>query len=434
MAPTAGDANFASYLAIGNSLTSGYSDNSLYVTGQLNSYPQRLFEQFALIKQRGAYGSFFQPLLHGDNGYPAARKELAITYYCQGDSALAPVDLRSFSADAEDAKPYVNPLGNGQVNNIGVPGIRVADYAYAPYGGLNPYSARFYHDISSATGSPLAELKYRVDNLHPTFFTMWLGANDVLGFALSGGFGDGSGNATPAVLPSYYSTNDITPSPVFFANYDSAVTLAISSGARGALINIPDITKIPFFTTIPANGLYLTRQSQADSLTNFYATLNLVFTIGYNYFIVEDHLGNLRQAVPGELILLTTPKDSITCAGWGSYKAIPKNYVLTTEEIQQIKSATTRFNDHIQGQALRGQLAYVDMFSYMSTLQSGIVYNGITYNTQFVTNGAFSLDGVHPTPRGYALIANKIIKDINAYYHSTISPIDENKYHGVLFP
>ena len=436
--PTAGDANFASYLAIGNSLTAGYADNSLYVTGQLNSYPRRLFEQFALIKERGAYGDFFQPLLHGDNGYGgvpnvnAPRLELSLVYYCKGDSSLAPVPLKTFSADPEDKKVYVNPLGNGQVNNIAVPGIRVADYNVTSYGATNAYAARFYHDPT--LGTPLSELKYRVDNLHPTFFTMWLGANDVLGFASKGGFGDGSGNALPVLPPNYYSPNDITPTPVFIANYDSAVSLAISAGARGALINIPDITKIPFFTTIPANGLYITRQSQADSLTNFYATLNIVFSIGYNYFIVEDHLGNLRQAVPGELVLLTTPKDSITCAGWGSYKAIPKDYVLTTEEIGQIQSATIRFNDHIRGQAIRANLAYVDMYTFMATMQSGIVYNGITYSTQFVTGGAFSLDGVHPTPRGYAIIANQIIKDINSYYHSTISPIDENKYNGVLFP
>ena len=431
--PTSGEANFNTYLAIGNSLTAGYADNSLYVTGQLNSYPQRLFEQFALVKDNGATGQFIQPLLHGDNGYPGARKELSIVYYCKGDSSLAPIDLRSFSADAEDAARFVSPIANGQINNIGVPGVRVADYNFTSYGALNPYSARFYHDVSATKGSPLAELKYRMDNLHPTFFTMWLGANDILGYATAGGQGDGSGNALP-VLPNFYSKNDITPPTVFNANYDSAITLAIGTGAKGALINIPDVTTIPFFTTIPANGLFLTRQSQADSLTAFYSSLNYVFSIGANYFIVEDNLGNLRQAVPGELILLTTPKDSITCAGWGSYKAIPKQYVLTTEEIQNIKNFTTRFNEHIKGQALRGNFAYVDMFSYMGTLQSGIVFNGVTYNAQFVTGGAFSLDGVHLNPRGYAIIANKIITDINAKYHSTVSPIDENKFHGVLFP
>ena len=76
--PTAGRANFSNYLAIGNSLTAGYTDGSLTVSGQLNSYPQRLFEQFQLIPgtSGGAKSYFIQPVLHSDNGYPAANKVL----------------------------------------------------------------------------------------------------------------------------------------------------------------------------------------------------------------------------------------------------------------------------------------------------------------------------------------------------------------------
>lgn len=430
--PTAGDADFRSYLAIGNSLTAGYADNSLYVTGQLNSYPQRLFEQFQQIADRGADGNFYQPLLVTDNGYPGPKKVLDSVWNCAGTQSFSPIDLRNFSASSDDAKPYVSTGPNGQINNIGVPGIRVADYTLGGYGTLNPYSKRFYK-LQGITNTPLDELEYRVANLHPTFFTMWLGANDVLGYATAGGQGDGSGNALP-VAPNYYNTNDITPTTVFDTNYKMAVAAALAGGAKGALINIPDITSIPFFTTIPANGLYIPRQTLADSLTAFYSSLNYVFRIGYNYFIVRDNAGNLRQAVPGELILLTTPQDSLTCAGWGSYKAIPQKYVLTTEELQNIKNATTRFNEIIAGEAFRRNLALVDMYSYMGTLKSGIVYNGINYNAQFVSGGAFSLDGVHLTPRGYALVANRIIETINAKYRSTISPVNVNKYNGILFP
>jgi len=73
------------------------------------------------------------------------------------------------------------------------------------------------------------------------------------------------------------------------------------------------------------------------------------------------------------------------------------------------------------------------MNSYLHTISSGINFNGVTYNAQFVTGGAFSLDGVHLTQRGYAMIANQIITTINAKYNSTIPQIDINKYHGVSF-
>ncbi len=426
--PTAGDADFRSYLAIGNSLTAGYADGSLYATGQLNSYPQRLYEQFAQIPAPyGAQGDFKQPLLASDNGYPAARMVLSMVYPCVGDSTLSPINLPGWTQDANDAKTV-----GGQINNIGVPGIRVADYPVVSYGALNPYAARFYH--APTTGTPQDELVYRVNNTHPTFFTMWLGANDVLGYATAGGQGDGSGNAAPA-FTNFYNRNDITPTAVFDTAFKTAVTTAVSTGAKGALINIPDITTIPFFTTIPINGLTITRQTLADSLNAFYGnSINYKFQLGSNFFIVRDNLGNMRQAVAGELVLLTTPSDSLTCAGWGSFKPIPQQYVITTEELQNIRNATQRFNDIIKGEAFRRNLAYVDMYTYMGTLQSGITYNGIMYNAQYVSGGAFSLDGVHLTPRGYALVANKIIETINSYYHSTVSPVNVNKYNGVLFP
>ncbi|MGN6477343.1 MAG: hypothetical protein ACTHKV_08960, partial [Flavipsychrobacter sp.] len=68
------------------------------------------------------------------------------------------------------------------------------------------------------------------------------------------------------------------------------------------------------------------------------------------------------------------------------------------------------------------------------TLQSGILFNGVAFNTTFVSGGAFSLDGVHLTPRGYALVANQIINTINNRYNATIPQVDVNKYNGVLFP
>jgi len=435
---TAGDADFRSYLAIGNSLTAGYADGSLYVTGQLNSYPQRLHEQFRMVQDRGAqFDEFYQPLLHSDQGYPGPKKILDTVTSCAGVTSLSPVDFIGFSADAQDAAPYVSNGPNGEIDNIGVPGIRIADYPVAGYAALAaavgnaPWAARFYH--APNTGTPLDELKYRVATQHPTFFTMWLGANDVLGFATSGGEGDGSGLAVPT--GNFYNPNDITPNTVFYNNYDSAVAAAVATGAKGALINIPDVTSIPFFTTVPANGLYLSRQGQVDSLTAYYAsTLHIVFKLGYNYFVVQDHMGNTRQAVPGELVLLTVPQDSLTCYGMGSLYPIPKKYVLTTEEIQQVRNATTAFNNHISGAAAVNNLALVDMNSYLGTISSGIVYNGVKYNAQYVTGGAFSLDGVHLTPRGYALVANHIIEAVNAKYHSTVHTVDVNQYHGILFP
>ena len=55
---SAGEANFERYVAVGNSLTSGYANNGLYRSGQINSYPNILAGQFKLA----GGGEFTQPL------------------------------------------------------------------------------------------------------------------------------------------------------------------------------------------------------------------------------------------------------------------------------------------------------------------------------------------------------------------------------------
>jgi lysophospholipase L1-like esterase len=41
----------------------------------------------------------------------------------------------------------------------------------------------------------------------------------------------------------------------------------------------------------------------------------------------------------------------------------------------------------------------------------GVAGNNYNVTSTYVTGGGFSLDGVHPSPRGYGLIANKFISN-----------------------
>ena len=46
---TAGTANFAKYVALGNSLSAGFSDNALFIEGQKGSYTNIMSQQFAQV-------------------------------------------------------------------------------------------------------------------------------------------------------------------------------------------------------------------------------------------------------------------------------------------------------------------------------------------------------------------------------------------------
>lgn len=411
-APSANGLDFSKYVAVGNSLTAGFADGTLYQSGQMNSYPSMLATQFEML----GGGTFKQPLLKGDWGYPGAKLVLGGSPDCKGVISLGPIPNPAVPDTAGDGASIA---ASGPYNNLGVPGIRAVDYLFPGYGLLNPYAKRFF---ANPAARPLDQAKLIV----PTFFTMWLGNNDVLGYATSGGEGNVGG----------LGQTDISPLAVFEVSYDSVVKVMTSGGAKGALLNIPDVTSIPFFNTIPAKGLVLSA-TDAAALTAAYAGTGITFSEGANNFIIQDPtvpvLG-FRQIKDDELLLLTLPQDSLKCGGWGSIKPIPQQYVLDEEEIQNVQSATTSFNTFIAQEADAYGLAYTDMNSYLKTLASGIIFNGVTFNTEFVTGGAFSLDGVHLTPRGYALAANEVLRAINTKYGSRIPPIDVNKYGGIKFP
>lgn len=408
---TPGSANgldFSRYVAFGNSLTAGYASGSLTRYGQQHSYPAMLAGQFALV---GGPKEFNQPLLPGNLGWPAPQLMLGLKTDCTGNTGLSPLPNASTADTAGSAQ---NIAAQGPFNNMGIPGIRAIDMLFAGYGTLNPYAGRLF---TSPGATPVSE----VNRLDATFFTLWLGSNDVLGYATSGGAGGLTGN--------------ISPLSFFQAGYDSTLARFTQHGAKGVLLNIPDVTSIPFFTTIPYNGLTLDAISAA-ALTAAYPP-GFTFSEGAgNRWVIEDPAapGGMRQIKAGEYLLLSLPQDSLKCGGWGATKPVPKDFVLDETEVEKVRSATLAFNAHILQRAEENGLAYVDIFSYLKQFKTGILYNGVTYSATFVSGGTFSLDGVHLTPRGYALVTNAIIQAINLKYGASIPEVDVNAYSGLLFP
>ncbi len=407
--PVAGTADFSKYLAVGTNFTAGFADGTLYKTGQQNSYPSILATQFSMV----GGGAFVQPLLQTDAGYPSAKLVLGYATDCSGTS-LGPVNFTgSNSGDAASV------ASQGPFNNVGVPVIKCSDYLTVGFGNQNPYAARFFANL--ATETPLMEAM----RLGHTFFTCWLGPYDVLLYAVSGGTGNVPGTQLP----------DISDTGIFRHVYTTVVDSLTKNGAKGVLINVPSISGMPFFTTIPPNGLVLD-PTQAAALNSQWASNgNMSFHSDSNYFVVTDYASPnyTRQIYPDEFILLSA-NDSIKCAGWGSKIPISTKYVLTRAKLANITSYIGYYNNIIQQAATKYSIPYIDINAYITTLQRGMAFNGVNFSTQYIAGGAFSLDGIHFTPKGYALIANEIIRNINNAYHSTIPYVDVNAYSGIKFP
>jgi len=95
-------------------------------------------------------------------------------------------------------------------------------------------------------------------------------------------------------------------------------------------------------------------------------------------------------------------------------------WVLIPTEQQEITAATSAYNASISSVASGNGLALVDLDSIFQEAASsgGFSSGGYSLTTSLVTGGLISLDGVHPTARGYALLANSFLEAIDSTYGS----------------
>ncbi len=427
--PSKGDADFTTYLAIGNSLTAGYTDGALYTSGQKYSFPNILATQ---LKTVGMQGEFKQPLINTENGvgvlntaagpYFVTKFILNYSTDCNGVTSVGPVRAVLNPDQGDLAIELTTSVASqGPFNNIGIPSLKSTTILYPGYGTLNPYYGRFAENPS--TDAVIGE----IGKIDYTFFTLWLGSNDVLLYAVSGGADD-------VITPM---AGD--PGLGFAASMDAVITDLSTYGAKGAIANIPDIMSAPYFTfmqtQIPYNGLVLTRQGQVDSLNAAYQQFGITFSLGQNPFVVQDATsGYPRQMKENDIFLLSLPTDSLKCFGFGSSIPIPHKYMLDATEMDNINTAVAKFNEKIEDLAIDHSIAFVDVNSYLDELKAGLDFDGIHFTSEFVSGNAFSLDGIHLTPQGNAIIANYFIDNINSYYNASIPKVSIADFPNVPFP
>ena len=417
--PSFGDINPSNFVAIGGSSTAGFSDGALNLNGQENSYISILSTQLNLI------GSvrFNQPLVSSTGINLDGNSRLIMGYKtdCKGVTSLSPI-RESISGD--NTILGANIFGStGTYNNLGTPDIGILDVNKVGFGNslsgsgnFNPFYSRIASDEINGTvlNDALAQ--------NPTFFTVRLGEQDILNAATNG------------------ESNSIPPASGgvgvgFDGSLDEILSNLSGSGANGMIASIPNVLNYPFFTTIPYNGLNI-NIDQANDLNAIFNPIGITFQVGENAFTIEDPSTpfNVRKMVPGELILLSVPLDSVKCLGMGSINPIPGEYVLTLGEIDSINNRISEYNSAIYQVASTYGVATVDISSTYNGFNEGTVYNGISLTTEFVSGGTFSLDGLNLTPRGQAIIANEFIKKMNTQFNANVPQADATKYPGIIFP
>ena len=237
-----GTAVFTKYVALGDSFAAGYSDGALFAKGQSNAYTNILSQQFAAA----GGGAFTTPfMLDNTGGFSSGGVQIPKfpTRFIFEPVTRSPINVPGVSGTAITARL------TGTFNNMGVPGAKSFHLLAPGYGNLagvfatpataNPYFARF---SSSPTTSIIADAMAQA----PTFFSLFIGGNDVLGYATNGGVP----TSQDPVLG-----DDITPTATFSFAYNTLVNTLTSNGAKGVVANLPYITTLPHFTTVPYNPL-----------------------------------------------------------------------------------------------------------------------------------------------------------------------------------
>lgn len=531
---TSGDADFSTYVAVGNSLTAGYMDGTVSRVGQTYSFPNLLAQKFALV----GGGEFTQPSYADDvNNLGGLMLWGMPIEFFTGDNEFK----TRLVIDASQGRPEnivgtstieVSNINEGPYNNMGVPGAKSFHLGVPNYGNIagvaigasNPYFVRM---ASNPSATVLSDAMAK----NPTFFTNWIGANDVLSYATGGGAladdpltptvdesllptAAADHNSTGNTNPATYGSNDITNSSVFASVYSSIITTLTSNGAKGVVATVPSVTSIPYFTTVPyapltAAGLgksLLPSGTVAEQTTAgaaamnqlnaaLYNNLDAVFTAlgepnrvnplnpnAANPLLIYDvdaadrsaqisgalqmqgvpaiqanvigaTFGKARQTTSSDLVVL--PASSVigtvnvsasanpVLNGFGAVNTgvsypMENKWVLTANEKAKVASATAAYNNSIRSIAASKGLAVADMNAIMNQLVSGLrIETGQVYTANYFSGVAnewkvlFSLDGVHPNARGYAVIANEIIKVINRHYNSNLPLHNAGSFPGI---
>ncbi len=386
------------YVALGTSISAGSQSYAIFPEATKYCFPNLLATQMGV-------SNFVQP----DYAEPG----LGLKYVLKGFTSaglpiLTMVKLDGAVNNANYAKPY---------NNLAVWGAVAYDLidtsSFAERGRTrdNPYYVPVLRNPQLG-----ASMVDQAIALNPNLITLEMGANDVLGFAKSGG-----------AMSTTYVNGEAIPTPTaamqqIIGGALMKLTKALPN-TKIILFTVPNVIGVPFFNTVPWNALLIDAKTAA-LLNGAYAKAGFTFNAGANGFVAMSPKspGGLRQLTAEDYLLLSVPQDSLK-AGWGSMKPIPNQYVLDKLEAEVVAKAVTDYNAMING--LKSISNNIYIFDLDQMLNNAIKYGyavpgGTKMSSKFISGEMFSLDGFHPTSRGQGAVANELIKYINLTFGADI--------------
>ena len=384
-ATTPVDPLFDRYVSMGNSITSGFQSGGINDSTQNQSY--------AVLLAQAMHSPFYVPLMRKPGCPPPFTNVFTQPPTRVGGGAATTCALRTIPANPP---PFIS--------NTAVPGAEVEDI----FNNLD--SASNANSLTQFFLGGLTQVEM-MERAQPTFVTIWIGNNDVLGAATSS--------------PNAGDSTKITSVTNFQARYTAMLDAVDAAGPRGGvLMGVANVTAIPYFST---GGTYWAIK---NGLVPGAPPLPPAFTVSNNCALIASGIPGAR----GDSTLVPFPYGAalIGAAAQGA----PRNLdcadtvaaVVVPKELVKLVAAVTAYNTFISAQAQPHGFVYFNPNTALDSLRQvptavrpfPLIGQPCAANP-FGT--AFSCDAVHPSASTHRLIAIKLRDAINAAYTTDIPPI-----------
>jgi phospholipase/lecithinase/hemolysin len=379
-------ADLSRLVVIGDSLAAGYQNSSLVLTHQPDGFASLVAAQagvelpLPLIGEPG-----IPPELFVDPGTGQIVRKDGF-----GWRVNPQVQAFDLAVPASNAADSVEGEADGMVNGLAVPTDftdptyldQVQAFLATLLGSIDPSDPL---QVAAVTRDLLTELilgtpplPFPVEGtqvgmaeaLAPTTVLVWLGANDLLWPAITGG-----------LVP-------ITDPAAFADTMSEVMDRMAATGATVVVANLPDVTVAPYLTSF---------EEVAAALGLDGGTVSFLLGIFPGDYVTPDAMPLIQAILTG-----------------GVPGSLPDVVVLDADEVADIRAATDAFNATIASEARSHGAALADIHALMQRIDTrGVVVGGHRLTSAF-GGGVFTLDGLHPTNTAQAIIANAFIGVLNS--------------------
>ncbi|HUF29449.1 MAG TPA: hypothetical protein VMM77_02210 [Gemmatimonadaceae bacterium] len=367
----------ANYVALGTSVSMGWMNDGVIGATQTQAWTSRL---------AGAVSVEFElPLIAEPGCQPPYASPLGSFKRVDG----SPITASSVCAPLEAG------VSLAVTNNLAIEGAYAVDALTAtpnaPRAGKGPITSRVLEPTMSQVTTMIAR--------KPTFVSVEFGGNELLQAQV--------GLLVPNVT--------YVPFASFQEAYGKIVDSVEATGARAVLVGLAlDVRQFPAIRTGPEIW------SQRAAFAAFHVAVADNCETSPNFLFVRGIVPTAIATGAGRAAAGLGPA-TLSCA---DVPGTP-DYVLTPADVAFLNSLAAQMDAEIQAQAQANKFAFFRLDALYAESKAGVPFSLQAYlGTHTPYGPKISLDGVHPSAAGQAILANAAIAAINATYKLNIAPVN----------